>query len=84
MTRSRFLQGSAATTLTALGMALLLAGCAPALRQAPTDAAVTVPSTWAQTEAAATSGPQAAVPTAWWQAFGDEKLNGYVQAALAR
>jgi len=84
MTRSRFLQGSAATTLTVLGMALLLAGCAPALRQAPTDAAVTVPSTWAQTEAAATSGPQAAVPTAWWQAFGDEKLNGYVQAALAR
>ncbi|MCD2165165.1 efflux transporter outer membrane subunit [Comamonas koreensis] len=84
MTRSPLVHGSAWTTLTTLGMALLLAGCAPALRQAPADAAVTVPGAWAQTEAAATSGPEAAVPAAWWQAFGDEQLNHYVQAALAR
>ena len=84
MTRSPLVRGSAWTTLTTLGMAMLLAGCAPALRQAPADAAVTVPSAWAQTGAAATSGPEAAVPTAWWQAFGDEQLNHYVQAALAR
>ena len=84
MTRTRLLRGSALTRLTTLGMALLLAGCAPALRQAPADAAVTVPSAWAQTEAAATSGPETAVPTAWWQAFGDAQLNSYVRAALAR
>ena len=60
--------------------AALLAGCAPALRQAPAEAKAALPATWAyQAEGAA-----ATIAAQWWQALGDAELNRYVTAALAR
>ena len=63
-----------------LTAAALLAGCAPALRQAPAEAKTELPATWAyQAEGAA-----ATIAAQWWQALGDAELNRYVTAALAR
>ena len=63
-----------------LTAAALLAGCAPALRQAPTEAKTELPATWVyQAEGAA-----ATIAAQWWQALGDAELNRYVTAALAR
>ena len=63
--------------------ALALAGCAPALRQAPTDAAIDIPSQWAYADGKAT-GAATGIAAQWWQVMGDTALDGYVQAALAR
>ena len=63
--------------------ALAVAGCAPALRQAPTDAAIDIPSQWAYADGK-TAGAATGIAAAWWQALGDTALDGYVQAALAR
>ena len=63
--------------------ALALAGCAPALRQAPTDAAIDIPSQWAYADGK-TAGAATGIAAQWWQALGDTALDGYVQAALAR
>ena len=60
---------------------LALAGCAPALRQAPADAQADVPAAWAY---ATPSTASTTIAAQWWQALGDAELNRYVAQALAR
>lgn len=67
-------------SLSALAVAAVLAGCAPALRQAPADSQTELPATWAYQ----TDGAAASIAAQWWQNLGDAELNRYVAAALAR
>lgn len=67
-----------ASLLAALG-AGSLAGCMPALKPAPELARVTPPAAWREpSEATVAVDPQ------WWRSFGDPRLSGVVDAALAR
>ncbi|WP_225782707.1 efflux transporter outer membrane subunit [Xenophilus sp. Marseille-Q4582] len=61
--------------------AALLAGCMPAHRAAPAEAAVRAPSQWlAQPRDAVRDDP---LQAQWWQRFGDPALSRTVEAALA-
>lgn len=65
--------------LCALALALLLAGCA-GLRMPYTPPAAQLPAQWQ----APREAPAAISPEAWWQAFGDPRLDALVQQVLAR
>ncbi len=52
----------------------------PAHRQAPVLAQINVPSDWA----ASRSSSGTRIDTRWWQSFGDESLDRYVEAAQVR
>ena len=67
-------------SLSALAVAAVLAGCAPALRQAPAESQTELPATWAYQA----DGAAATIAAQWWQTLGDAELNRYVAAALAR
>ncbi|MFG5779763.1 efflux transporter outer membrane subunit [Comamonas sp. J-3] len=67
-------------SLSALAVAAVLAGCAPALRQAPAESQTELPATWAYQA----DGAAATIAAQWWQSLGDAELNRYVAAALAR
>lgn len=74
-------------TLTALVLALLLAGCAtplptPETRPGPADGAL---AGWARGDAppAAAEPPDEATLARWWQQFGDAGLDGLMAQALA-
>ena len=66
--------------LSVLAAAAALAGCAPAMRQAPADSQTELPATWTYQ----TDGVAATIAAQWWQTLGDAELNRYVAAALAR
>lgn len=57
-----------------------LAGCMPALRPAPPQAAVQAPPQWREQGEATTAG----IDAQWWRGFGDARLAALVEAALAR
>ncbi|MDA7417652.1 efflux transporter outer membrane subunit [Xenophilus arseniciresistens] len=61
--------------------ATLLAGCMPAQRAAPPEAAFAAPSQWLAQPVDAQHGD--ALQPRWWQRFGDAELNQAVEAALA-
>ncbi|MBN8804768.1 MAG: TolC family protein, partial [Sphingopyxis terrae] len=61
------------------GLALALAGCAPALTPPPAASAVAPPADWRT--ALPTDG--AAIDSRWWSAFGDPRLTALVEQARA-
>lgn len=64
-----------------LAAALALSGCAQAPRVAVPAVTVELPAAWSAVQQDTFSGP-AADAARWWQGFGDEALNAWVQAAL--
>ena len=66
-------------TLPLAGLALALAGCAPALTPPPAASAVAPPADWRT--ALPTDG--AAIDSRWWSAFGDPRLTALVEQARA-
>lgn len=62
-----------------LSCAVLLSGCMPAYKGAPTLAQVEAPQGWIGATSESTT-----LDSAWWRAFGDPGLSTAVEAALAR
>lgn len=76
----------------ALAAAVLLAGCAPALRAPPDASRIEPPATWREQPVSTQSSASAPLPAAsaaaatlrpqWWRDFGDAVLDDLVQRAL--
>lgn len=64
------------TFIAAATCALLLCGCAPSLRDAPTSASAASPPQW-RTQLEAT----APIEARWWEGFGDPRLSALVEQA---
>lgn len=69
-------------TPAVLAAAVLLAGCMPAQRAVPPEAAFAAPSQWLAQPTDAQQPRIDALQPQWWQGFGDAGLNQAVEAAL--
>ncbi|NND81078.1 MAG: efflux transporter outer membrane subunit [Gammaproteobacteria bacterium] len=84
-------RGQSPIKWAALGLALLLAGCAGHIRHLPEQAQVVIPDQWEIDKQEQESSPEQAVAaqvkavnSGWLETFADDDLNKYVAAALAR